>query len=147
MNIEECIYCKVAQDEIAVKVIYEDELTVCFLEENPINPGHCVVTTKEHYTSVTEMAPEVLAAMSATAQKAGRALNRLKQWDGFNIVMQNGECAGQMIRHAHFHIIPRVGTDGFYFNWRKQALSDEVMQSTADELIEKWKKVHEQDED
>ena len=147
MKLDDCIYCKIANKEFPATVIYEDDLTMCFLEKNPVNPGHCIVISKEHYTSATWVEPETLAAMMDTAQKAGRALNRLKQWDGFNIIMQNGECAGQMVRHAHFHVIPRVGTDGFFLNWRKQEPSAELLQEVADELIEKWNKVHSEDED
>ena len=135
---KDCIFCKIVAQEIEVHKVYEDEHILCFLDIAPVNLGHTLVIPKQHHASLTTVEDEVVARLGIACQKIGRALQRMKQYDGFNIHLNNGRCAGQDVMHSHFHVIPRVGTDKFFWNWRQLAYqSDEQKQEIVRSLQKK----------
>jgi diadenosine tetraphosphate (Ap4A) HIT family hydrolase len=86
----------------------------------PINHGHVILAPVRHLTSLTMLNDCLYGEIHKIAKKIAIALLKTKDYDGFNIQYNHGECAGQDCGHAALHIIPRVGTDGFHINWRKQ---------------------------
>ena len=136
---DDCIFCKILKGEIPCTKIYENDLVLAFLDINPINPGHTLVIPKEHHVSLTTVPDECLAEILKVSTAIGRALVKLKEYDGFNLHQSNGDCAGQVVPHVHMHIVPRVGTDGFSWNWRTLQYSGGEASETAKKIIEKLK--------
>ena len=135
---KDCIFCKIVKGDIPATKIYENELVFCFLDIAPINLGHTLVIPKEHHTSITTIPAEIMSEMALLCQQVGRALQRLPEYDGFNIHLNNGQCAGQDVMHSHFHIIPRVGTDQFFWNWRQLSYdSEEQKNEMASNIVKK----------
>lgn len=110
--IKDCVFCKILAGEIPCSKVYEDALVLAFLDIAPINPGHTLVIPKEHHTSVTTLPPESAARVMAVATRVARAMMRAVKADGFNLLLSNGACAGQVVPHAHLHVIPRFPDDG-----------------------------------
>ncbi|MCM8540396.1 MAG: HIT family protein [Lentisphaeraceae bacterium] len=128
-----CIFCKIINKELPVDIVYENEHVLAFLDIAPINKGHTLVIPKSHHSSITTPSDDEMLHMMKVASQIGRALMKGCDYDGFNLHLANGNCAGQVVDHAHLHVIPRIGTDGFHWNWRSQKYEDGEKQ----ELIEK----------
>ena len=104
--------------ELAADKVYENDYVLAFLDIAPINKGHVLVIPKEHHSSICSVSSIYHQHMLSSAAAIGRAIVRGCDYDGFNLHLANGGCAGQAVPHAHIHVIPRVGTDGFHWNWR-----------------------------
>lgn len=136
----ECIFCKIIAGEIPATVIYEDELVMAFLDIAPINPGHTLVIPKEHHCGSSTVPEAVAGRMFTVGSRIGVALKRALDYDGFNLHLADGTCAGQVVMHCHLHIVPRGAEDGFHWNWRQKSYGDdnEIMETSA-KIIAKLK--------
>jgi histidine triad (HIT) family protein len=108
---EGCIFCKIATNEIASLKIAEDEVHLAFLDINPLSPGHTLVMTKEHFEKFEEIPEERIVGFMSFLQRCVRAVGKGTGADGLNVLVNSGKAAGQLIPHAHFHIIPRFSGD------------------------------------
>jgi len=107
---QDCIFCKISKGEIPCDKIYEDEISLAFLDINPVNLGHALVIPKEHFQNIYDLPENIAAHLIKIAKKIGIALKKIGS-DGTNITTNNGEAAGQIIFHSHIHVIPRFIND------------------------------------
>lgn len=114
-----CIFCAIAEGEIPSFKVYGDELVVAYLDINPFSKGHTLVIPKAHTEGLLDTPDETLAAIIARVKKVASHIKATLPCDGFNIMQNNGEAAGQTVRHVHFHIIPRMAGDPLAFENRK----------------------------
>lgn len=112
----ECLFCSIASGTIASEKVYEDEKTFAFLDIRPVNRGHTLVIPKAHYANIYDIPSEDFAAVMETVRKLAPSIKKAFDADGINIVMNNDGAAGQLVFHAHVHIIPRFAHDG-YRHW------------------------------
>ena len=129
-----CIFCQIVQGIIPAHKVYEDEFTMAFLDKAPIQKGHVLVIPKDHYDRFEEVDEEDLASLIETVQKVGRAVMKLPNVIAYNVRLNNGPGAGQVVDHVHFHIIPRYVDDGLV-DWAGQDYSDAEIQETKNLLI------------
>lgn len=108
----DCIFCKIVNKEIPAHIIYEDEYSLAFLDNQPNNHGHTLVVPKEHFESVYSTPDETWARLLLSVKKLALTIKNGMDADGINIRMNNEEAAGQDVMHAHIHIIPRFINDG-----------------------------------
>ena len=114
----DCIFCKIiAKGEVPATEVYEDDSVYAFLDINPTNLGHTLVVPKKHYEDLFEIPDAELGILGARVKKVAAAVKKAMRADGINISMNNGTAAGQVVPHAHIHIIPRYENDGFH-HWR-----------------------------
>lgn len=108
----ECVFCKIVKGEIESKFIYENDNFFSVFDASPIVKGHGLVICKKHFETSLDMpdslGPELLDCIKKTALKI---MDETKS-EGFNVINNNFEVAGQIIKHIHFHIIPRKKDDG-----------------------------------
>lgn len=131
-----CIFCKIANGEIPSRTIYEDEQFRVFLDLSPAAKGHALIVPKEHYANLYEL-PEDLAADAMRLAKKEMALMTQKlSCDGFQLVQNNGETAGQTVFHFHLHLIPRYRTDGQKIAWEPGSMSDEELDAVKDQIVQ-----------
>ena len=109
----DCLFCKIIKEDIPSAKIYEDNETFAFLDINPVNPGHTLVVPKKHSHNLFDMGHAELCAVMKTTKKLAGAIKSALSADGINIEMNNDPAAGQIIFHAHLHIVPRFAGDGF----------------------------------
>ena len=131
---EDCIFCKIIDGKIPAAKVYEDGLTVSFLDIMPANKGHCLVVPKKHSQTLAEMEDNDLVAMIKTAKKVARALSLSFGNGSFNIVMNNGKEAGQVVNHSHIHIIPRFQKDRLRIKWSHLKYEGDEMKEYADKI-------------
>lgn len=111
MSATDCLFCKIAARELPAQIIYEDAETLAFLDINPINPGHALVIPKKHSMDIFEIDEESWAAVMKTSRIVAHALEKALKTDGINLGMNNRAGAGQMVFHAHVHVMPRFEGD------------------------------------
>jgi histidine triad (HIT) family protein len=115
----DCIFCRIVAGEIPSALVYEDETVVAFLDIAPVNPGHVLVIPRRHAERLTDLSEAELAACARTVRRVARAVLEATGWPGLNVLQNNDGCAGQVIEHCHFHVIPRSPDDGMKFGWRQ----------------------------
>ncbi len=108
----DCLFCKIVEGKIPAQKIYEDSEILAFLDITPVNEGHTLVIPKKHYENLFEIPDQTLSHIAIKLKELGRAVQQATNSGGINIAMNNREAAGQIIPHAHFHIIPRYMDDG-----------------------------------
>ncbi len=123
MNNQDCIFCKIVAGDIPCFKIYETENVLSFLDIGPVNKGHALVIPKAHYENIWDMPAELGKDIITAAQLAGSAIVKATGADGMNLLMNNNEAAGQLVFHAHFHIIPRFAEDGLK-HWDQMEYND-----------------------
>ena len=103
----DCIFCKIANHEIATNLVYEDELVAAFRDMNPQAPVHVLVVPKEHYANIVDGVPaQTLAAMAHAVKEVARIEGVLDS--GFRVIANTGEDAGQTVHHLHWHVLGGV---------------------------------------
>ncbi len=129
-----CIFCKIIEGEIPSTKIYEDDLVLAFMDISPINKGHILVIPKKHHITSSSIPEDIAGRMFHVGCRIGVALRRGLDYDGFNLHLADGTCAGQVIMHAHLHIVPRGVEDGFHWNWRHLKYEDNEVRETAEKI-------------
>jgi histidine triad (HIT) family protein len=109
---EKTIFEKIIDREIPAQIVYEDASVIAFLDAHPVNHGHTLVIPKTKFVNIFDADESVLGHMVQVAGKIGRALKEVTGCDGINLVMNNESAAGQVVFHAHMHVIPRFEGDG-----------------------------------
>lgn len=133
----ECIFCKIIAGEIPCAKIYEDDLVFAFLDISPINFGHTLVIPREHHQSASTIPEAVAGRMFRVGSRIGILLKRREEFDAYNLHLADGTAAGQVVMHAHLHVIPRGAEDGFRWNWRQLKYADGAMAALAAEISAK----------
>jgi len=128
----DCIFCKIIRKEVPAYIVYEDEYSVAFLDINPISLGHILVVPKKHYERITDMPEDYLKEFMASVQKVAKIIETKLSRD-YNIVVNHGSKAGQIINHVHFHIIPRYGQEQLFI-WTTHKLTEEEAEKILDTL-------------
>jgi len=106
-----CVFCEIVKLETPSQRVYENDEYIAFLDINPINFGHTLVIPRNHYVNVLDVPENVLAGMIKIAKKVAPAVVKAMRADGFNIGINNGRAAGQLVDHVHIHVIPRFEGD------------------------------------
>ena len=114
----DCVFCKLRDGQIPSMKIFEDDMTIAFMDINPINSGHCLIITKAHAPNLYEAEVADLQAAVATAQRVAVAIRDGLKPDGLNMLQANGPAAFQSVPHFHLHLIPRWNNDGKGFDWK-----------------------------
>ncbi len=128
MRDDNCIFCKIANGEIPSKTIYEDERFRVILDLGPATKGHALILPKDHYADLFALPEETAAEAMKLAKKLGAQMKEKLGADGFYLVQNNGECAGQTVFHFHLHLIPRFKEDGQKIGWKPGKPSQEELE-------------------
>ena len=110
---EECIFCKIAQEEnSSEKFIWDNDNFFSVPDKNPLADGHSLVISKKHFSNILDMPSTVGGELLDCIKNTAIKIMKEKNVDGFNVINNNFESAGQIVNHVHFHIIPRKKDDG-----------------------------------
>jgi histidine triad (HIT) family protein len=115
---DDCIFCKLANGIFETNKIYENDDFTVILDAAPATRGHALILPKEHYANVYELDEETAGKVFKLAGKLAVHMTDKLGCDGFNIVQNNGEAAGQTVFHFHMHLIPRYKGDGALLQWK-----------------------------
>lgn len=134
MRDENCIFCKLANGDIPTATLYEDDDFRVILDAGPASKGHALILPKEHYANLYELDDELAAKVMVLAKKMITKLTDVLGCDGYNIVQNNGEAAGQTVFHFHLHMIPRYKNDNVGLGWNMGQLTDEDKEDILSKL-------------
>lgn len=136
MRKDDCIFCKILAGEISSRTIYEDELFQVILDVDPATKGHALILPKNHYKDIYELGEEETAEVFKLAKKLATDMTKKLSCDGFNLVQNNGEVAGQTVSHFHLHLIPRYKGDNNSEKlcWNHAGFSAETLDEIYNEL-------------
>lgn len=124
-----CIFCKISNGEIPSKTLYEDDKFRVILDLGPASKGHALILPKEHYADLYELPEETAGEVMKLAKKMAAQMTQRLGCEGFNLVQNNGELAGQTVFHFHMHLIPRYRDDGQKIGWKPQEATQEELET------------------
>lgn len=130
----QCIFCKLVAGDIPAARVYEDDLTLAFMDLGQVNPGHVLVATKRHAATLFDITPEEAAAVMQTAQKVAQAVQAVFDPPGLTLLQANGKEGDQTVFHFHMHVVPRHGNDGIALSWPRKEPGAEVLNGYAERL-------------
>ena len=136
MKDNNCIFCKIANGDIPAATLYEDDDFRVILDLGPASKGHALILPKEHYANLYELDEEVAAKAFVLAKKMACKMTKALGCDGFNIVQNNGEPAGQTVFHFHMHLIPRYDYEEVKMWWTPGSPSAEELDEVKREIME-----------
>jgi len=134
MKADNCIFCKVANGEIPAKTLYEDDRFRVILDLGPATRGHALILPKDHYADLFELPEESAGEVMKLAKKMAETMTERLGAEGFNLLQNNGETAGQTVMHFHMHLIPRYKGDGQQLFHEQPTASQEELE----EIKRKW---------
>mgnify|MGYP002539409704 CR=1 FL=1 len=136
MRQADCIFCKIIAGEIPSNTIYEDDIFKVILDASPASKGHALILPKEHYADIYDIDEEIAGKVMKTAKKLATKMTVALNCDGFNLLQNNGETAGQTMFHFHMHLIPRYkDADNNMLKFTSVSFSDEEMDAIRDQII------------
>lgn len=130
----DCIFCKIVAGELPGEKVFEDDDVLAFLDIMPTSRGHTLVIPKGHYEDLPSTPVEVLKAVVAVLPKIAGAVVQATGAEGFNVLQSNGPCAGQVVPHIHFHIVPRNEGDGIGLGFRPTEPVKDELGKTAEAI-------------
>ena len=130
-----CIFCKIANGEMPSYTLYEDNDFRVIFDISPATEGHALVIPKEHYKNLFELDETIASKALVVAKKVATELSAELNCDGFNLLQNNEEIAGQTVFHFHIHLIPRYNGDSVKF----ATTTGKINEATASILAEKIK--------
>lgn len=134
MTKDDCIFCKIANGEIPSSTLYEDDDFRVFLDLAPASKGHALIVPKEHFDNLYELSDETASKALVLAKKMITKMTKALECDGFNVVQNNNECAGQTVFHFHMHLIPRHNGDEVGITWKQGENTDEERAEIVDKV-------------
>lgn len=136
MKDDNCIFCKLANGIFPTNSIYEDEDFNVILDASPATKGHALILPKDHYSNMFEIDDEIVAKAAKLAKKIMIHEKEVLGCQGYNLVQNNGEVAGQTVFHFHMHLIPRYadGDNENMINWKPNEFSDEEMKEICQKM-------------
>ncbi len=134
MSDNTCIFCKITAGEIPSKTLYEDEDFRVILDLGPATKGHALILPKNHYKDLYELPDGQAEKAMVLAKKMATKMTEKLHCDGFNLVQNNGEVAGQTVFHFHMHLIPRYHGDGQTIGWKPGKPEDAELEAVKQEI-------------
>ena len=114
-----CLFCRIVVGEVAAAAVFEDELTLAFLDHRPLFPGHCLLIPKTHYETLTDLPEDLIGPLFGNARLLAGAVEQGMESDGSFVAINNR--VSQSVAHLHIHVVPRRKKDGLRgFFWPRQ---------------------------
>lgn len=119
-DVNGCLFCEIVRDERQANIVFQDEISIAFLDHRPLFPGHCLLITKEHFQTLTDLPREIVGPLFLNAQRLAAAVQKVMQAEGTFVAVNN--IVSQSVPHFHLHVVPRRKGDGLKgFFWPRQA--------------------------
>ena len=139
MRKDDCIFCKIAAGEIPSETVYEDEDFRVILDLNPASKGHALILPKDHADDIFDLSDKDKERVLFVASKVASAMKEALCCTGINLVQNNGESAGQTVKHFHLHLIPRYDGDSAMVLWKPGISEPEEQKRIAMDIKAKIK--------
>ena len=138
MSNGDCLFCQIIAGQIPSTKVAESDNVIAILDINPVNPGHTLIIPKKHSTDLLDAGDEILKEMILFTKRVAQAVLGGLGYDAFNLELNNGQIAGQIIPHLHWHIVPRTADDGLK-HWPGSKYEDGEAEKVAEKIREQIK--------
>ena len=119
-----CLFCKIVNGQVAARLVFEDKVSLAFLDHRPVFPGHCLLVPKDHYETLTDLPENLVEPFFKNTQLLTRAIESAMEAHGTFVAMNNR--VSQSVPHIHVHVVPRRRKDGLKgFFWPRYPYKDE----------------------
>ena len=137
MKKDDCIFCKIAAGEIPSRTLYEDDDVIVIMDLNPTSKGHSLIIPKDHYRNLYDIDDAVACKVIRIAKKMALCMRDALHCDGFNILQNSEETAGQTVFHFHMHLIPRYkDADNNMLKFTSVSFTDEELDKIKNDIKE-----------
>jgi histidine triad (HIT) family protein len=129
---EDCAFCRIVAGDEPGSVVFEDEITVAFLDNRPLFPGHTLLVPREHHETLWDLPSELVEPLFANARLLSLAVREAMGAQGAFVAANN--VVSQSVPHLHVHVVPRNRKDGLRgFFWpRRKYEGEEHLAETAE---------------
>ena len=118
-----CRFCGIIRGEVSSAAVFEDQISLAFLDHRPVFPGHCLLVPKEHFATLSDLPARLLGPLFRNAQLLARAIEQGLLAEGTFVAINNR--VSQSVPHLHIHVVPRRKKDGLKgFFWPRQSYRD-----------------------
>ena len=132
---DNCNFCKIIGGELAANIVFEDDLTLAFLDHRPLFPGHCLLVPRNHYETLSDLPENLVGSFFKNVQLLTRAVELALEAEGSFVAMNNR--VSQSVPHLHVHIVPRRRKDGLKgFFWPRNKYGSEAELVEVQKLIQ-----------
>ena len=146
-NSGECLFCQIAQNKVETIKVYEDNNIIAMLDIAPANLGHVIVIPKQHYQFLFQLPDQLLWELVKVVKLILPSLVNASKASGVNIIINQGESAGQRLPHLAINLIPRFENDGLKFEWERKQTKKEELAALANDIISRMQKTIKAQED
>ncbi len=122
-----CIFCEIVKGKVPSSKLFENNTALAFLDIYPAAKGHSLIIPKKHYKTMLEIPETELKEVIRVTQKIGAAAMKATKADGFTVLQNNNEAAGQVVPHLHFHVVPRFKEDGLKMHFATNKAETEAL--------------------
>jgi histidine triad (HIT) family protein len=131
----DCIFCRITAGELSAPIVFDDELSLAFLDHRPLFPGHCLLIPKNHFETLNDLPPDLVGPFFKNVQLLARAIELALEAEGSFVAMNNR--ISQSVPHLHVHIVPRRKKDGLKgFFWPRNKYENEAELREVQKLIQ-----------
>jgi histidine triad (HIT) family protein len=137
---EDCVFCRIAARQDDAKIVFEDDVSMAFLDSRPLFPGHTLLISKTHYETIADIPKDLIGRLFSNTQDLAAVVKGAMQAEGTFVAVNN--TVSQSVPHFHVHIVPRRRRDGLRgFFWPRHGYSsEEEMAAVRDVLSSRLKK-------
>ncbi len=136
-----CIFCDIVAGTVATTRVFEDEISIAFLDHRPLFPGHTLLAPREHVETLNDLPASLVGPFFSNAQLLARAVQSAMKAEGTFVAMNNK--VSQSVPHLHVHVVPRRRKDGLRgFFWPRRKYGGEAeVRAVADAIAEALEEV------
>jgi histidine triad (HIT) family protein len=132
----ECVFCRIAARQEEAKIVFEDAISVAFLDTRPLFHGHILLVSKQHYETLLDLPNDVVGPMFLNVQRMAATVQRVMKAEGTFVAMNN--IVSQSVPHFHVHIVPRNRKDGLRgFFWPRRSYASEQESAAVQQALSK----------
>jgi len=129
-NNDSCVFCKIAEKQIPASIVFEDNISIAFLDINPVSDGHILLIPKSHYTQLSETPDDLVGELF---KRIKYIMSKLKEAMNADFVAMT--VVGTDVPHLHIHLIPRKENDGLAGFWPTKKYESEHKKIEVSEKI------------
>jgi histidine triad (HIT) family protein len=123
-NKPNCIFCGVVSGENSANIVFEDDISLAFLDRRPLFPGHCLLVPKKHFETLSDLPSDLVGPFFKNVQLLARAVEAALEAEGSFVALNNR--VSQSVPHLHVHVVPRRKKDGLKgFFWPRNKYSSD----------------------
>jgi len=131
----ECLFCRIVAGDVAAATVFEDELSLAFLDHRPLFPGHCLLIPKTHYETLADLPEDLTGPLFGNARLLAGSVEQAMQSEGSFVAINNR--VSQSVPHLHIHIVPRRKKDGLRgFFWPRRKYESAAEMENVRKLVQ-----------